>query len=237
MILEKEKQKEKPKTIAQERKDTMGREGIDIDLELKKLEQEVKNESESVGADLSTQKQGLKAETLAKDQTALGSEAALTLPDWVKYPWMYTRPAKPEYLDSWLKDWCDLVLKWCQFTVRHVVGLKDFKSSKPFDKLPEKELRDIVQYIVNRGLGKWIDKDKTVARIMWRSLEEWVNEMYEWAYNNGVEMLDMFSAKSANRDFSSLPVSDIRSVMELMAKNKMIKWVDKKHEQAKLIFQ
>jgi hypothetical protein len=90
---------------------------------------------------------------------------------------------------------------------------------------------------VNRGLGKWIDKDKTVARIMWRSLEEWVNEMYEWAYNNGVEMLDMFSVKSANRDFSSLPVSDIRSVMELMAKNKMIKWVDKKHEQAKLIFQ
>jgi hypothetical protein len=235
--LEKEKQKDKPKMTAQHQKGAAEKEGIDIDQELKRLEQEVRKESESKGANQSAGKQLLKTDGLSKAEAAQHGEGALTLPEWIQYPWMYAKPTKAEHLDSWLKDWCDLLLKWCQLTVHHVVGLKDFKTSRPFDRLPEEELRDIIQHIVETGLGKWIDKDKTVARIMWRSLEEWVNDVYDWAYNNGVELLDMFAIKSANKDFSSLPVSDMRSVMELMAKNKMIKWIDKKHEQAKLIFQ
>jgi hypothetical protein len=72
---------------------------------------------------------------------------------------------------------------------------------------------------------------------MWRSLPEWAAELYEWAYNNGVEMLDVFVIKGANRDFSTLPVQDIRGLMDLMVKNKQLKWIDKNHEQAKLIIQ
>lgn len=235
--MEKEKQKDKSKMTAQDQKGTAGKEGIDIDQELKRLEQEVRKESESKGANQSAENQLLRTDGLSKAEAAPHGEATLTLPEWIQYPWMYVKPTKTEHLDSWLKDWCDLLLKWCQLTVHHVVGLKDFKTSRPFDRLPEEELRDIIQHIVDRGLGKWIDKDKTVARIMWRSPEEWVTDVYDWAYNNGVELLDMFAIKSANRDFSSLPVSDMRMIMELMAKNRMIKWIDKKHEQAKLIFQ
>jgi hypothetical protein len=235
--LEKEKQKGKSRMTAQDQKVASEREEMNIDQELKRLEEEVKEENESAQAGTSVQKQELGTDMISRTNIAPRGEAALTLPDWVQYPWMYTEPTKPEFLDSWLRDWCDLILKWCQLTVLHVAGLKDFKTSKPFDKLPEKELRDLIQHIVDRGLGKWIDKDKTVARIMWRSLDEWVNEVYNWAYKNGVELLDLFAIRSANRDFSSLPVSDIRSIMELMAKNKMIKWIDKKHEQARLILQ
>jgi hypothetical protein len=235
--LEKEKRKDKQKTAAQDRKVTLETEGIDIDQEFSRLEQEVKQEGENAGIDQSGQRIGKNTTAVLRAEPAQVGEATLALPDWVQYPWMYARPTKPEFLDSWLRDWCDLILKWCQLTVHHVVGLKDFKTARPFDRLPEKELRDIIQHIVDRGLGKWIDKDRTVARIMWRSLEEWVNDVYNWAYNNGIELLDMFAVKSANRDFSSLPVSDIRMVMELMVKNRMIKWIDKKHEQAKLIFQ
>jgi len=235
--LEKEKQKDKSKVAAQDRGVASEREEVNIDQELKRLEEEVKEEKESGLTSTSAQKQGLRTDTTSRTDAASGGVAALTLPDWVQYPWMYTEPTKPEFLDSWLRDWCDLILKWCQLTALHVAGLKDFKTSRPFDKLPEKELRDIIQHIVDRGLGKWIDKDKTVARIMWRSMEEWVNEVYNWAYKNGVELLDLFAIRSANKDFSSLPVSDIRLIMELMAKNRMIKWVDKKHEQARLIFQ
>jgi len=142
-------------------------------------------------------------------------------------------------VDSWLRDWCDLVLRWCQFdvNVHHVVGLKDFKASKPFDVLPEMEVREILQHLVDRGLAKWIGKDKTVARIMWRSLEEWANDIYQWAYNNGKDMLDRFAIQSANKDFSSLPKPDIESVLEIMVKKKMLKWIGKKHRQAKLIYQ
>jgi hypothetical protein len=61
--------------------------------------------------------------------------------------------------------------------------------------------------------------------------------LYEWAYNNGVDMLDVFAIKSANKAFSTLPVPDIRTVMDLMAKNRQLKWIDKNHEQGKLIIQ
>jgi hypothetical protein len=150
---------------------------------------------------------------------------------------MKKKPSRTEDLDSWLSDWCDLVLKWCQFNVHHVVGLKDFKTSRHFDELPEMELREILQHLVDRGLAKWIDKDKTVARIMWRSFEEWASDIYQWAFTNGVENLDTFAIRSANKDFSTLPIPDIESIMETMAKKKMLKWIDRKHEQAKLVYE
>jgi hypothetical protein len=235
--LEKQKEKGKVKESVrrEETEEPSRKEGSDLDLELKRLEQQVAEETKESATKTRAHQSG--SIGLVKEGTLVTGESALEYPKWIEYPWMYSKPAKPEFLDSWLKDWCDFILKWCQFTVRHVVGLKDFSTSKPFDKLPEKELRDILQYIVERGLGKWIDKEKTVARIMWRSLPEWAAELYEWAYNNGVEMLDIFVIKGANKDFSTLPVQDIRGLMDLMVKNKQLKWIDKNHEQAKLIIQ
>ena len=235
--MEKQKRKEKEKRDAstEEKEETLKKEGPDVDLELKRLEQQVAGERREGTSEESSHQIG--TQVAATEGTKVASEATFEYPKWVDYPWMYSRPSKPEFQDSWLKDWCDLILKWCQSTVHHVAGLKDFNTSKPFDRLPEKELRDILQYIVDRGLGKWIDREKTVVRIMWRSLQEWASELYEWAYNNGADMLDIFLIKSANKAFSTLPVQDIRAVMDLMVKNKQLKWIDKNHEQGKLIIQ
>jgi hypothetical protein len=236
--LEKQKEKEKVKESASkdEVEEEPGKDQLDVDLELKELEQQVTKESTEGTTKLSAEHSESKGLTRARIGEAT-RVAGPEYPKWIDYPWMYSKPSKPEFLDSWLKDWCDLILKWCQFTVHHVVGLKDLSASKPFDKLSEKELRDILQHIVDRELGKWIDKNKTVARIMWRSIQEWAAELYEWAYNNGVEMLDTPIIKSAKRDFSTLPLPDIKDVMNLMVKNKQLKWIDKNHEQAKLIIQ
>jgi len=228
-----EKEKEKAKVKKENHAADTEKEGIDVESELRRLEQEVKTESRGRETKASTRQQ----QTLSSDKTQLLGKAAFECPDWVSLPWMKSKPARAEDVDSWLRDWCDLVLKWCQFDVHHVVGLKDFKASKPFEVLPEMELREILQHLVDRGLAKWIGKDKTVARIMWRSLEEWANDVYQWAYNNGVEMLDRFAIQNANKDFSSLPKPDIESVLEMMVKKKMLKWIDKKREQAKLIYQ
>ncbi|WXG42786.1 MAG: hypothetical protein WED04_01580 [Promethearchaeati archaeon SRVP18_Atabeyarchaeia-1] len=235
MEKQKEKGKVKGSSDREEKKEELVKEGPDVDLELKKLEQQVAKENRENAAGLLPDQS--ESGAIAKQGTQLAGRTALEYPKWIDYPWMYTRPLRAEYLDSWLKDWGDFILKWCQFTVHHVVGLKDFNTSKPFDKLPEKELRDILQFMIDRGLGKWIDKDRTVARIMWRSLQEWATELYEWAYRNGVEILDVPMIRSANKDFSTLPVPDIRGVMDEMVKNKQLKWIDRNHEQAKLIFQ
>jgi hypothetical protein len=236
-----EKQKQKGKESRREAgpnekaEEGSKKEGPDVDSELRRLEQQVAVE----GRDRTIGKSSNQTEIQGANEEEIQptSGTVMEYPKWIDYPWMYSRPVKLEFLDSWLKDWCDLILKWCQSTVHHVAGLKDFVTSKPFDRLPEKELRDILQYVVDRGLGKWIDKEKTVVRVMWRSLEEWASELYEWAYDNGVDMLDIFLIKSANKAFSTLPVSDIRAVMDLMVKNKQMKWIDKNHEQGKLIIQ
>lgn len=228
-----EKQKEKSKVKVEDQAVDAEEEGSGVESELRRLEQEVDKESRYGETEASTQQQ----QTLSRDKTQALGEATFQWPEWVNFPWMMKKPTRAEDLDSWLRDWCDLVLKWCQSTVRHVVGLKDFKTSKYFDELPEMELRDILQHLVDRGLAKWIGKDRTVARIMWRSLEEWANDVYQWAYKNGEEHLDRFRIQSAKEDFSSLPNPEINMVLETMVKKKTLKWVDKKHEQAKLIYQ
>nr|MDO8099289.1 hypothetical protein [Candidatus Njordarchaeota archaeon] len=230
-----EKEKEKRKVKGEDQAADTEKEGIDVESELRRLEEEVKMESRERMMEASTQQE----QTMSVNKTQLLGKTTFECPDWANLPWMKRKPSRAEDVDSWLRDWCDLVLKWCQLdvNVHHVVGLKDFKVSKPFDALPEMELREILQHLVDRGLAKWIGKDKTVARIMWRSLEEWANDVYQWAYNNGVEMLDRFAIQGANKDFSSLPKPDIEGVLEVMVKKKMLKWIDKKHEQAKLIYQ
>lgn len=235
--MEKQKQKEKKKKdfTREEKEETSRKEGLDVDLEFKRLEEQVAEESRDGVLGTSSHQEGMQGTAAAGIQVTGG--VALEYPKWVEYPWMYSKPTKLEFIGSWLKDWCDLILKWCEITIHHVAGLKDFNTSKPFDRLPEKELRDILQYIVDRGLAKWIDKDRTVARIMWRSLQEWASDMYEWAYSNGVDMLDIFVVKSANKAFSTLPVTDIRAVMDLMVRNRQLRWIDKNHEQGKLIIQ
>ena len=76
-----------------------------------------------------------------------------------------------------------------------------------------------------------------MARITWRSFEEWASDIHQWAFDNGVENLDTFAIRSANKDFSTLPLLDIKSIMEIMVKKKMLKWIDRKHEQAKLLYE
>jgi hypothetical protein len=227
--LEKEKTKSKKEEVTVEAE----KEEVDVESELKRLEQEVKAESLKRETESSTRQR----EVLTKEKTQLSGETVFQWPEWVDFPWMKKKPSRAEDLDSWLRDWCDLVLKWCQFSSHHVVGLKDFKTSRYFDELPEMELREILQHLVDRGLAKWIDKDKTVARIMWRSFEEWANDIHQWAFNNGVENLDTFVIRSANKDFSTLPIPDLKSIMEIMVKKRMLKWIDRKHEQAKLLYE
>jgi hypothetical protein len=228
-----EKHKEKSKVKPENQVTDAEEEGIDVESELGRLEREVEKERHERRTEASAQQQL----TLSKDRTQPSTEAAFQWPEWVNFPWMMKKPTRAEDLDSWLRDWCDLVLKWCQYGVRHIVGLKDFKTSRYFDELPEMELREILQHLVDRRLAKWIGKERTVARIMWRSLEEWANDIYQWAYNNGVEMLDRFAVQSAREDFSSLPNLDIKMVLEIMIEKKMLKWIDKRREQAKLVYQ
>jgi len=230
--LEKEKQKPKSKDRVEAEKET-----VDVESELSKLEQEVKMEGEQKESDTSTYQQLTGTGILQRGKPQVARPHTLEMPKWTGYPWMYSKPSDPKFVTSWYVDWCDLILKWCQFNVVHIMGLTDFKATEPFDRLPEKESRELLQYIVDRGLGKWIDKDRTAARIMWRSLDEWANDIYEWAYDNGVEMLDIFAIKSAKENFASLPVSDMKDAMEILTKRKLAKWIDKSHEQAKLILQ
>ncbi|MEM2144936.1 MAG: hypothetical protein QW279_06215, partial [Candidatus Jordarchaeaceae archaeon] len=140
------------------------------------------------------------------------------------------------FLESWRSDWSDYLLKWAKFFVIHLISVAELMQKNPFDKLSEVALRDILEYMSSKSTIKWWDKDKTLVRIYWRSLEEWCERIYRWALETGRLDFTLFEIMDEKEEFSSLPVEDMKEIMKIMVKKNFAEWMGKKHEMVKIKF-
>jgi len=163
-------------------------------------------------------------------------ERKAPLPEWVNLPWMYFKPENPKFLESWRSDWSDYLLKWAKFFVIHLISVAELMQKNPFDKLSEIALRDILEYMRSKNTIKWWDKDKTLVRIYWRSIEEWCELIYRWALETGRLDFTLFEIMNEKEEFSSLPIEDIKEIMKTMVKKNFAEWMGKKHEMIKIKF-
>ncbi|MEM3587381.1 MAG: hypothetical protein QXO71_08690 [Candidatus Jordarchaeaceae archaeon] len=163
-------------------------------------------------------------------------ERKAPLPEWANLPWMYVKPENAKFLESWRSDWSDYILKWAKFFVIHLISITELMQKNPFDRLSEIALRDILEYMNSRNTVKWWDKDKTLVRIYWRSLEEWCELIYRWALKTGRLDFTLFEIMDGKEEFSSLPAEDIKEIMKLMVKKNFAEWVGKKREMVKIKF-
>jgi uncharacterized small protein (DUF1192 family) len=161
-------------------------------------------------------------------------ERIAPLPDWVDKPWMYVKPENPKFLESWRRDWSDYTLKWAKFLVIHLISVAELMEKNPFDKLSEVALRDILEYMNSKNSIKWWDKNKTLVRIYWRSLEEWCEIIYRWALRTGRLDFTLFEIMDEKEEFSTLPPEDIKEIFRLMVEKRFAEWMGKKHEMIKI---
>nr|MDO8082531.1 hypothetical protein [Candidatus Freyarchaeota archaeon] len=163
-------------------------------------------------------------------------ERKAPLPEWVKLPWMYVKPENTKFLESWRSDWSDYMLKWAKFLIIHLISVAELMQKNPFDKLSEVALRDILEYMNSKSTIKWWDKDKTLVRIYWRSLEDWCELIYRWALETGRLDFTLFEIMDEKEEFSSLPTEDVKEIMKIMVEKNFAEWMGKKREMVKIKF-
>lgn len=83
---------------------------------------------------------------------------------------------------------------------------------------------------------KWWDKNKTLVRIYWRSLEEWSEIIYRWALETGRLDFTLFELMDGEEDFRNLPSEEIKEIMKLMVEKQFAEWMGKKREMVKIKF-
>lgn len=177
------------------------------------------------------------AETKAEDELKkLREQFIEDLPRWVNAPWMFITPKKDSQLKSWLEDWSTVLLDYAQIFNFHVVNINELRNVHPFNnrkigkKLSLEQLRQIVDYLIEQNFARWLDEQrKTRARIYWKSLEEWADEMLDFLIDTGriVEIHSLYDLTTFEQKWSTLPPEELVAVCQILVDRGVARWLNK----------
>ena len=183
----------------------------EVEQELKLIEQEIVGEKGVVAKEVTTY------ELLINDYPWLEEK---------RYIFMYTLPNKKQDLkdfESWKKEWSKVLFDYARYAILHILYLRQLESEKPFSKFEERAeaLKEIAEELVDREQAEWLSKSKEKLRVYWKSLENWAQEIYEWAIEiSPLEPILIFEIRESNKEFSNLPKDDIIKIFKMLEKDK-----------------
>ncbi len=154
------------------------------------------------------------------------------LPSWVGKPWRWMVPDDPQLKQQWLMTWGEFVLDYTRVLNFHILDLQEVALVYPFKnpllrkKLTYPQLMMISEYLIEIERAKWWDDEKTRLRVYWKTLKSQAEELFEYAFQNGYDMVTAFDIVKMKQSWSSLPPPDIRMLMKLMVESKHASWAD-----------
>ncbi|MFX0102630.1 MAG: hypothetical protein ACFFCS_23890 [Candidatus Hodarchaeota archaeon] len=186
----------------------------------------------------------IEGEEKVTQQEALTKEAIIfgelcKLHDWLddmRFEFMYSAPKtskKDEDYKEWIEEWSKVLFDFSRLMKNHIMYLQELLKLKPFSELRSRQqfIIEFGDHLVKNELAKWLTK-KEKLRIYWKSLEEWADNIYDWAYNNAMtEPLFVYDLKESGQDFSDLPENEfsiIFKILESQKKARLVKSSDKR---------
>ncbi|MFX0047951.1 MAG: hypothetical protein ACFE8G_07260 [Candidatus Hermodarchaeota archaeon] len=184
---------------------------VQIEKELRELELEIVKERGAVTKEVSTY------EMLLNDYPWLEEK---------RYIFMYSLPNKKTDLkdyESWKNEWSKVLFDYARYALLHILYLRQTESEKPFSNFEDRKqaLEEIAEELVNKEQAEWLSKSKEKLRVYWKSLDNWAEEIYEWAMEiSPLEPILIFEIRESNREFSKLPNDDIVKIFKMLEKEK-----------------
>ena len=182
-----------------------------IEIELRELELEIVKERGAVTKEISTY------ELLLNDYPWLEEKRRI---------FMYSIPNKKTDLqdyESWKNEWSKVLFDYARYAILHILYLRQTESEKPFSNFEDrkKALEEIANELVTKEQAEWLSKTKEKLRIYWKSLDNWAEEIYEWAMEiSPLEPILVFEIRESNKEFSKLPSEDIVKIFKMLEKEK-----------------
>ncbi|MHA1678800.1 MAG: hypothetical protein ACTSUX_09490 [Promethearchaeota archaeon] len=186
-------------------------EAKEIENELAKLELEIAGEHGVIAKEISTY------ELLLNEYPWLEEK---------RYIFMYSIPNKKKNLrdfESWKNEWAKVLFDYARFAILHILYLRKLQTIKPFSKFDDREkaLKIIAQTLVEKKQAEWLSKSKEKLRVYWKSLDNWAEEIYEWAKEiSPLEPILIFEIRESDRDFKDLPEEDLIKIFKILEKSR-----------------
>ena len=165
------------------------------------------------------------------------------LPAWVGKPWRWMVPDDPQLKQQWLTTWGEFMLDFARVLNFHVLDLQEVALVYPFQnpllkkKLTLPQLVLISEYLIEVEKAAWWDDEKTRLRVYWKTLKSHTDELFEYAFQNGYDMVTMFDIVKMKQSWSSLPPPDIRNIMKLIVESKRATWADSDRKTIQFIYE
>ncbi len=182
----------------------------EVEQELKLIEREIVGEKGVISKEVTTY------ELLVNDYPWLEEK---------RYIFMYTLPNKKQDLrdfESWKNEWSKVLFDYARYAILHILYLRQLESEKPFSKFEDRSeaLKEIAEELVEREQAEWLSKSKEKLRVYWKSLDNWAQEIYEWALEiSPLEPILIFEIRESNKEFSNLPKEDIIKIFKMLEKD------------------
>ena len=183
----------------------------EVEQELKLIEREIVGEKGVISKEITTY------ELLINEYPWLEEK---------RYIFMYTLPNKKKDLkdfESWKNEWSKVLFDYARYAILHILYLRQLESEKPFSKFEERTeaLKEIAEELVEKEQAEWLSKSKEKLRVYWKSLDNWAQEIYEWAVEiSPLEPILIFEIRESNKEFSNLPKEDIIKIFKMLEKEK-----------------
>jgi len=185
-----------------------------IESELQKLEQEIIGEKGLIEKELSPYEKILEAYPWLEKK---------------RYEFMYNIPNQKKKLNdyqSWRKEWSKVFFDYARYAILHIIYVKQIAAEKPFSRFEDRQkaIKEIADELVSQGIAKFITKKKEKLRVYWKSLDNWADEIYNWAYELGkLNPILLFEIRDAKLEFSTLPKEDLEEIFNILARNQRAK--------------
>jgi len=114
------------------------------------------------------------------------------------WPWQYSFPPfftlqpNSDTRKKQLEAWKSLILNYHKTNKIYTLDVTESQEGELFNntqinrKLPIDAIYTILDELQQRGNIEWLDKGKKRCYIYWRTPEEWGQQIYKWAVNNGM---------------------------------------------------
>ncbi len=184
---------------------------IQIEKELQEIELEIIREKGVVVREISTY------ELLLNDYPWLEEK---------RYVFMFSLPNKKTNLkdyESWKSEWSKVLFDYARYAILHILYLRKLESDKPFSNFEDRNsaLKILAEELVNKEQAEWLSKSKEKLRVYWKSLDNWAEDIYDWAMEiSPLEPILIFEIRESNKAFNTLPNNDIIKIFKILEKDK-----------------
>ena len=143
-----------------------------------------------------------------------------------RYIFMYSIPNKKNSLkdyESWKSEWSKVLYDYARYAILHILYLRKLESEKPFSNFEDRHtaLQEIAQALVDKKQAEWLSKSKEKLRVYWKSIDNWAEEIYEWAMEiSPLEPILVFEIRESNKEFSNLPNEDLIKIFKILEKDR-----------------